>query len=124
VEVVQMIQISILLMGNMSVYHSKDRRRALLQHLNPQLKQLVEESDFKDATPMLFGENFRAVAKTRLDAALTLKKTLVPNKWKRGFQQSHPQKGWVAILRPVAREEDGSSTATKFQRGPLSPGDD
>lgn len=87
-EAIQMVQTSILLMGNASFHHSMERRRALLQHLNPQLKQLVEESDFKDAASMLFGDNFGAIAKQRLEAAAALKKTLAPGKWKQG---SHPQ---------------------------------
>ena len=41
---------------------------------------------------MLFGENFGALVKTKLDAAAALKKTLAPNKWKLGFPQSHPKK--------------------------------
>ena len=49
-----MVQTSILLMGNASFHHSTERRRALLQHLNPQIKQLVEESDFKNAAPAIW----------------------------------------------------------------------
>jgi len=67
-------------MGNASYHHSSDRRRTLLQHLNPQLKQVVEESDFKEALPLLFGENFGLVAKQRIKVAAALKKTLAPNK--------------------------------------------
>ena len=55
VEAIQMVQTSILLMGNTSFHHSTERRRALLQHLNPQLKQLVEESDFKNSAPCYLG---------------------------------------------------------------------
>ena len=94
VEAIQMVQTSILLMGNASFHHSTERRRALLQHLNPQLKQLVEESDFKNAAPMLFGDDFGAIAKQRLEAAAALKKTLAPSKWKQGFRQSHPHQNW------------------------------
>ena len=93
-EAIQMIQASIVLMGNASFHHSTERRRGLLQHLNPQLKQLVAESDFMEAAPMLFGENFGTIAKQRLEAAAALKKTLAPNKWKQGFRQSHPQQNW------------------------------
>ena len=35
VEVIQMVQTSTLLMGNASFHHSTEKRRALLQHLNP-----------------------------------------------------------------------------------------
>ena len=94
VEAIQMVQTSILLMGNASFHHSTERRRALLQHLNPQLKQLVEESDFKNAAPVLFGDDFGAIVKQRLEAAAALKKTLAPSKWKQGFRQSHPHQNW------------------------------
>ena len=57
-EAINMIQTSIQLMGNANYHHSTERRKALLQHLNLLLKQLVEESDFKEVPPMLFGENF------------------------------------------------------------------
>ena len=75
-----MIQASLVLMGYASFHHSTGRRKGLLQHLNPQLKQLVEESDFKGPAPMLFGENFGTIAKQRLEAAAALKKTLAPSK--------------------------------------------
>ena len=93
-EAINMIQTSIQLMGNANYHHSTERRKALLQHLNPLLKQLVEESDFKEAPPMLFGENFGVLAKQRIEAAAALKKTLATDKGKRGFLQSHPQKNW------------------------------
>ena len=93
-EAINMIQTLIQLMGNANYHHSTERRKVLLQHLNPLLKQLVEESDFKEAPPMLFGENFGVLDKQRIEAAAALKKTLATDKGKRGFRQSHPQKNW------------------------------
>ena len=93
-ETINMIQTSLQLMGNANYHHSTERRKALLQHLNPLLKQLIEESDFKEAPAMLFGENFGVLAKQRIDAAAALKKILVIKKGKRGFWQSHLQKNW------------------------------
>ena len=52
-EAINMIQTLIQLMGNANYHHSTERRKALLQHLNPLLKQVVEESDFKETPPML-----------------------------------------------------------------------
>ena len=72
-------------MGNANYHQSTEHRKALLQHLNPLLKQLIEESDFKDTPPMFFGENFGVLAKQRIEAAAALKKTLVTNKGKWGF---------------------------------------
>ena len=59
--------------------------------LNPQLKQLVEDVDFKEAPPFLFGENFGKLAKERLEAAAALTKTLGVDKSRQGFHRSHPQ---------------------------------
>ena len=108
-EAINMIQTSLQLMGNANYHHSSERRKILLQHLNPQLKQLVEESDFKEAPPMLFGENFGSVAKQRIEAAAALKKTLAPGKGKWGFRGSHPQKNWS--------RGGGSSTHSGQRRG-------
>lgn len=44
-------------------------KSTLLTHLNPQLKQLINENDFKEAPPFLFGENFEGLAKDHLEAA-------------------------------------------------------
>ena len=93
-DAINMIQTSIQLMGNANYHHSTERRKVLLQHLNPLLKQLVEKSDFKDAPPMLFSENFGVLAKQRIEAAAALKKTLATDKGKRCFRQNHPQKNW------------------------------
>ena len=93
-EAINMIQTLIQLMGNANYHHSTERRKALLQHLNPLLKQVVEESDFKETPPMLFSENFGVLAKQRIEAAAALKKTLATDKEKQGFRQSHPQMNW------------------------------
>lgn len=36
----------------------------------------MRDNDFKDATPLLFGDNFGALAKERIEAAAAPKKTL------------------------------------------------
>ena len=105
-EAVNMIQTSLQLMGNGNYHHSSERRKILLQHLNPQLKQLVEESDFKEAPPILFGENFGSVAKQKIEAAAALKKTLAPDKGKWSFRGSYPLElqGWqLCLLWPKER---------------------
>ena len=55
VETIQMIQTSILLMGNASFHHSTKRRKALLQHLNPQLKQLWKKVTSRMQPPCCLG---------------------------------------------------------------------
>ena len=86
-EAIAAIQTSLQLMGNANQHNSIARRNALLMQLNPQLKQLVEDVDFKEAPPFLFGENFGTLAKERIEAAAVLTKTLS----RQGFQKSHPQ---------------------------------
>ena len=41
--------------------------------MNSQLKSLVRDADFKEAAPMLFGDNFVRLAKKRSEAAAALK---------------------------------------------------
>ena len=92
-EVVGGIQTALQLLGNANYHHSTARRQALLLQLNPKLKQLVSEADFKDAAPYLFGENFGKLAKERLEAAEALKKATSSDKgYHRGFQRSHLQR--------------------------------
>ena len=90
-EAIPAIQTSLQLMGNANQHNSIARRNALLMQLNPQLKQLVEDVDFKEAPPFLFGENFGTLAKERLEAAAALTKTLGVDKSRQGFHRSHPQ---------------------------------
>ena len=75
-EVIGGIQTALQLMGNANYHHSTARRQALMLQLNPKLKQLFPNMDFKDVTPYLFGENFGALAKECLEAAEALKKTV------------------------------------------------
>jgi len=44
----------------------------MLTQMNPKLKGLMRDNDFKDAAPLLFGDNFGALAKERLEAAAAL----------------------------------------------------
>jgi len=56
-------------------HHIIQRRKAILQHLNPQLKGLVKDEDFTTAAPFLFGPDFGEIAKRRLEAAALIQKT-------------------------------------------------
>ena len=62
-EATSAIQISLQLMGNANHHTSVSRRNALLTQLNLRLKPLFTDADFKEAPPLLFGENFGALAK-------------------------------------------------------------
>ena len=76
-EVIQGIRNALLLLGNACQQHSLQRKKAILQHLNPQLKSLVQDADFADAPPYLFGAKFGEFAKERLEAATLIQKAQV-----------------------------------------------
>ena len=122
-EVIGGIQTALQLLGNANFHHSASRRQALMLQLNPKLKQLFSDADFKDAAPYLFGENFGTLAKECLEAAEALKKATFSDKaHHRGFQKSYPQKNLVAgvAASSAAMEEgvvDGKALATKPRKG-------
>ena len=93
-ETMPMLQNALMLMGDASQHQSSFRRKKVLEHLNPQLKGLMKEEDFAAAQPFLFGEEFGAMAKSRLEATAALKKIVYPqsNKGKQGFQGGYPRK--------------------------------
>ena len=68
------------------------RRKNILHHLNPQLKKLMNENDFKGAQPYLFREDFGIKAKEKLEAAAALCKVVYqqPAKGKSGCQAGYP----------------------------------
>ena len=74
-EIIQGIRSAQLLLGNASKQHSLQQRKAILQHLNPQLKSMVQDADFAEAPPYLFGTNFGELTKERLEAAALIQKT-------------------------------------------------
>ena len=94
-EAIPMIQLAIQLLGDVAQHHSSQRRKAIIQHLNPQLQTLMKDEDFKESQPLLFGEDFGEKAKARIEVAAALKKVVNPlgDKGKhKGFQKSHPQR--------------------------------
>ena len=94
VEAIPMMQSALMLMGDTSQHQSSLRRKTLLQHLNPQLKYLMKDSDFSKGHPFLFGENFGEMAKAKLEAAAALKKAAYPTSKgsKQGFWEGYPQR--------------------------------
>ena len=56
VDVIQGIKSALLLLGNASQQHSLQRRKTILQHLNPPLKSLVQDADFTEAPPTSLGK--------------------------------------------------------------------
>ena len=56
-EAIPMVQSAIKLLGDATQHHSAIRRKAIMQHLNPQLQTLMKDKDFKGAQPLLFREH-------------------------------------------------------------------
>ena len=115
-EIVKALQTALLFLGNALQHHAVQRRQAILQQLNPQLKSLIKDEDFADAYPYLFGERIVSLAKERLEAALVLKKSVSTSSTaKQGFQRGHPQKYawklgavWVVADTGTARKAQGA----------------
>ena len=91
-EVIGPIQTSLRLLGNANAHNTVARRKALLTQMNPRLKDLVRDGDFKDVAPMLFGENLGTLARERLEAAAALTKTLGTEKPRSDFHKGHSQR--------------------------------
>ena len=91
-EAISMVHSAVRLLGDATQYHSSLRRKAIMQHLNPQLQTLMKDVDFKGSQLLLFGEDFGEKAKSRMEAAAALRKVVNPTvpKGKSGFQKSHP----------------------------------
>jgi len=107
------MQAAVVLLCNASQHHAVQHRQVILQQLNPKLKSLIKDEDFRDATTFLFGERFASVAKERLDAAAVLKKTVVTGKLV--FQRSHPQK-YFQTYGPQGGQFNGNSYKGKKTR--------
>ena len=75
-EAISMVQSAIRLLGDATQHHSSLRRKAIMQHLNPQLQTLMKDVDFKGSQPLLFVEDFGEKAKTRIEAAAALRKVV------------------------------------------------
>ena len=94
-EAIPMVQAAIQLLGDAAQHHSSLRRKAIMQHLNPQLQTLMKDKDFKGSQPLLFGEDFGEKAKSKIEAAAALKKVVTSSGDKgkqKGFHKSHPHR--------------------------------
>ena len=74
-EAIQGIRAALVLLRNAFQHHAIQWRKAVIQHLNPQLKLLVKDEDFAIAAPFLFGPKFGEIAKEQLEAAALIQKT-------------------------------------------------
>lgn len=79
-------------LGNASASISLDRRRQVAEHINKDLKPLLEDEDrFRDAPPLLFGRDFEKSAKEHMDSVRSLRKIAQqPQAKTQFFRRSHP----------------------------------
>ena len=77
-EAISMVQSAIRLLGDAMQHHSYLRRKAIMQHLDPQLQTLMKDADFKGSQPLLFGRHLGEKAKARMEAAAVLRKVVDP----------------------------------------------
>ena len=70
-----MVQSALLLMGDASQHQSAYQREVILKQLNPQIAEQMKEEDYTKTLLLLFGEDFGAKLKARMEEA-ALKKTL------------------------------------------------
>ena len=88
-DLVAPLETAIKLSGNAAAHLSMERRRALLRHLNSDLKSLAED-EFSDRGPLLFGKDFASKAKSTADNVKALK-GFIPKKNLKGFSGSGDQ---------------------------------
>ena len=81
-DMIPPLEAAISLTGNAAAHLSVERRKALMKHLNKDLKPLAE-GDFPHHGPLLFGESFASKAKSTVDNVKALM----------GFMTKKPQKG-------------------------------
>ena len=79
-------QTALVLMENAHQHMAQERRKRLLMNLNPALKSMAnDEKSFKNAAPMLFGDEFAKLATERVDQLKAI------SKFSNRFFGYHPQ---------------------------------
>ena len=85
-------QMALVLMGNAHQHMAQERRKRLLMNLNPALKSMAnDEKSFKNAAPILFGDEFVKLATERVDQLKAISKFLKPEQKSNCFFGYHPQ---------------------------------
>ena len=86
-------QMAFVLMGNIHQHMAQERRKCLLMNLNPALKSMAnDKKSFKNAAPMLFGDEFVKLATERVDQLKAISKFSKPEQKKSNcFFGYHPQ---------------------------------
>ena len=86
-------QTALVLMGNAHQYMAQERRKQLLMNLNPALKSMAnDEKSFKNAAPMLFGDEFAKLATERVDQLKAISKFSKPEQKKSNRFFGYPPK--------------------------------
>jgi len=88
-EVIEPIQTLFQLLGNASSHNITTCKNSLLMQMNPCLKALLRDKDFKESAPMFFGENFGSLAGER---RTSLNKDPEYDKPHLDFHKGHSQK--------------------------------
>ena len=87
-------QTALVLMGNAHQHMAQERCKRLLMNLNPALKSMAnDEESFKNAAPMLFGDEFAKLATERVDQLEAISKFSKPEQKKsnRFFSDTTPK---------------------------------
>ena len=110
-ELIAPLETAIKLSGNAAAHLSMERRRALMRHLNSDLKSLAE-GDFPNRGPLLFGKDFASKAKSTADNVKALK-GFIPRKASNGFSGSGDQNK-RKLFQPAASYGYAVLTATNM----------
>ena len=110
---VSAVQTALVLMGNAHQHIAQERRKRLLMNLNLALKSMAnDKKSFKNAAPMLFGDEFATLATERVDQLKAISKFLKPEQKKSNcFFRYHPQNS----------SRGGHGGGNKSGRGRLNP---
>ena len=112
--VLSAIQQALMFLGNASAHFNMERRSKALSWLNLDLKSRVEDEDFSQAAPYLFGPGFKRKAKERSEAVKCLRKASSTRCSKPFFSRLPflPGRKWEWFSRPplfLYREEVSNS---------------
>lgn len=96
---VSVVQSVLVLMGNAHQNMAQERRKKILLQLNPAMAK--EEKGFKNAAPMLFGDQFAKWATGRVEAVKAIKKLARPRE-----QDQHHRRDCVFTYHPRIHSAD------------------
>ena len=117
--VVTMVQSALLLMGDASQHQSANRQEVILKQLDPQIANLIKEEDYSKTLPFLFGEDFGAKVKARMEEAVAFKKTLAQSS--KGKEKAVFHGGTLERIQEAVGVADKTFTALDHPRSGNQP---